>query len=88
MPTDKTLSITLPLAVITQTQKAAKRENRTQSELIRDALRRYFLDQEWSEINADGKAKAKQLGIKATDVNRIIKEYRTDEKTKQTKRKN
>jgi predicted transcriptional regulator len=41
MRTTKVVSITLPPALFEQAQALAKAENRTMSELMREALRRY-----------------------------------------------
>jgi Arc/MetJ-type ribon-helix-helix transcriptional regulator len=37
----KNISITMPIAMAKQVERLAKRENRTMSELVREALRRY-----------------------------------------------
>ncbi len=41
MRTTKTLSISLPPAQLRQAERMARSENRTMSELVREALRRY-----------------------------------------------
>jgi Arc/MetJ-type ribon-helix-helix transcriptional regulator len=41
MRTSKTLSISLPPAQLKAVEKLARKENRTMSELVREALRRY-----------------------------------------------
>ena len=40
----KTISITLPPDLLLKAQQTAKREHRTMSELLREALRRYMTD--------------------------------------------
>ena len=42
MRTRQTLTISLPPAMLKEVEKVSKVENRTQSELIREALRNYF----------------------------------------------
>jgi hypothetical protein len=62
-----------------EAEELAKRENRTMSELMREAFRLYKREREWNRANAYGRAKAKQLGVTEADVVRLIKEYRTEE---------
>ncbi len=45
MRISKTLSISMPPAQFKQVEKLARQENRTMSELVREALRRYRQDQ-------------------------------------------
>jgi len=42
MRTRQTLTISLPPAMLKQVEKVSRAESRTQSELVREALRRYF----------------------------------------------
>jgi predicted DNA-binding protein len=41
MRTTKTLSVTLPPEMLSRVEALAKKENRTMSELVREALRQY-----------------------------------------------
>ena len=52
MRTSKTLSVSLPPAQLKKAERLAKRENRTLSELVREALRQYEQKQE-SPVNHD-----------------------------------
>ena len=78
MRTTKVLSVTLPDEMLAQAKRRAKLENRTMSELVREALRQY----EWSRFLRDtqayGRKRAEDLGITEADVNRLIKEYRAE----------
>lgn len=52
--------------------RVAKEENRTQSELLREAFRRYEFERDWVKIKAWGKETAKRFNIKSDeDVERI-----------------
>lgn len=82
MRTSKVVSITLPPAMLTRAVRLAKREHRTMSELLREALRRYERDREWDEINAYGRSRARALGITEGDVAGIVKEYRREQGTR------
>jgi CopG family transcriptional regulator / antitoxin EndoAI len=78
MRTTKTLSISLPPAQLKEVEKLAKKENRTLSELIREALRRYSYQRQLEEINTYGRTKAAELGITEADVVPLIHEYRKE----------
>lgn len=80
MKTSQNISITMPQAMIKDAERLAKKEGRTISELFRETLRRYVWEQEWNEINAYGSAKAKAMGITEKDVNRLIQEYRREQR--------
>jgi predicted transcriptional regulator len=73
MRTTKTLSITLPPEMLTRASKLAKRENRTMSELVREALRQYERQRWWDETNAYGRATAQAAGVRTEeDVVKVI----------------
>ncbi len=74
--TTKILSLSLPPRLLREAERAARKEGRTKSELFREALRRYLRDTEWRELRRYGAARAKRLGIKARDVDRLIHQYR------------
>ena len=64
---------------IEEAEKIAKEENRTRSELIREALRRYIAERELRRLQRYGMKKAKELGLKEEDVQRLIDEYRAEQ---------
>src|ERR1700722_10975134 len=78
MRTTTGISITLPPEMLKRAKKLAGKENRTMSELIREAFREYERKRRWDEINDYGKAKAAQLSITEEDVPRVVKEFRTE----------
>ncbi|MGH7812812.1 MAG: ribbon-helix-helix protein, CopG family [Candidatus Binataceae bacterium] len=78
MRESKVLSITLPPAMLAQAARLAKKEHRTMSELVREALRRYQREREWDRINAYGAAKARSLGIADGDVAEIVRQFRKE----------
>ena len=79
MRTTKVLSVTLPERMLAAAKKRAKKENRTMSELVREALRRYEALQSLRELQAYGEARARELGIKEEDIDRLIHEDRAEE---------
>jgi predicted transcriptional regulator len=72
MRTSRTLSVTLPPEMLDRAAEMAKRENRTMSELVREALREYERKSWWSEMNAFGQAKARERGLTEQDVEQAV----------------
>ena len=81
MRSTKTLSVTLPPDMLKRAQSIAKKESRTMSELIREALRHYERRSWWDEVNAYGRARAERQGIREEDVDRVIHEDRAARKS-------
>ena len=76
MRTSKTLSITLPPEMLARAAEMAKREHRTMSELVREALREYERKNWWAEMNTFGHAKAAERGFTEADVEKAVREVR------------
>ncbi len=66
MPSLKTITISLPIAMGKEIEKVAKEEHRTISELIREAFRQYQAQRNLKALASEGKhsAKAKKLSPK------------------------
>ena len=85
MRTTKTLSITLPPEMLSRAERIARKEHRTMSELIREALRHYERRSWWDEMNAHGRKSAEAAGIATeNDVMKAVHEVR---KTKRVRRR-
>ena len=80
MRTSKTLSVTLPPEMLARAVEIAKREHRTMSELVREALRDYERKQQWDEMNAFGQAKARGLGLTPNDVEPAVRAIRQQQR--------
>ncbi len=80
MRNTRTLSVTLPPDMLKRAQSIARKESRTMSELIREALRHYERRSWWDDINAYGRSKADGQGIREQDVDRLVHELRTAKK--------
>ena len=76
----RTLSVTLPPDMLKRAQSIAKRESRTMSELIREALRHYERRSWWDDINAYGRSKAGRQGIRLQDVDHLVHELRASKR--------
>ncbi len=76
MRTTKILSLSLPPELLREAETLAKREGRTKSELLREALRRYIQEQEWRRLQRYGARRVQRLGIRENEVERVVAEYR------------
>lgn len=86
MRTTKTLSVTLPPEMLSRAEERAKKESRTMSELVREALRQYERQKWWEETQAYGRARAAAAGVKdEDDVVRVIHGLR-DERRRERKK--
>jgi Arc/MetJ-type ribon-helix-helix transcriptional regulator len=81
MRSTKVISISMPEAQIKAAEQLAKAENRTMSELVREALRSYE-KQKRADTTEKYRSKAKERGLTEEDVVRIIKEWRTEKRGK------
>jgi len=71
-----TITISLPPEMAEKIEELMKKEGKTRSELFREALRRYFEEQEWKEISRYGRMRAKEKGISEDQVEDIVDAYR------------
>ena len=85
MRTTKTLSITLPPEMLARAAEMARREHRTMSELVREALREYERKNWWAEMNAFGQAKAAERGLTEPDVEGAVHEGRRERASRDPK---
>ena len=76
MRTSKTLSITLPPEMLARAGEIARKEHRTMSELVREALRQYERTQWWDSMNAYGRPKAEERGLTEADIVSTVREVR------------
>jgi metal-responsive CopG/Arc/MetJ family transcriptional regulator len=81
MRSTKVISISMPEAQAKAAEQLAKAENRTMSELVREALRTYE-KQKRTEMTAKYRKKAEERGITEADVVRIIREFRKEQREK------
>ncbi len=74
----QTLNISLPKDLVKKADFVAKKEYRSRSELIKEALRSYLQNrQAWAQIFATGAKTVKKLGLKnEAKVAKMVEEYR------------
>jgi metal-responsive CopG/Arc/MetJ family transcriptional regulator len=78
MRTTKVTSLSLPTKLLREVERVARREGRTKSELLREALHRYLADSRWRELQEFGRSQARKLGFEESDVERLVAEYRAE----------
>jgi CopG family transcriptional regulator/antitoxin EndoAI len=76
--TTKLITISIFPELLEEAEKVAREENRTRSELIREALRRYIAERELRRLQRYGMERAQKLGLKEEDVQRLIDEHRAE----------
>jgi len=74
--TTKLLTVSMPPRLYNTVTKLAKREDRTKSELIREALRQYVWSRNLRDIQGYGQKKAGALGITENDLETLVDEER------------
>ncbi|MCI0586961.1 MAG: ribbon-helix-helix protein, CopG family [Planctomycetes bacterium] len=76
MRTTEIVSLSFPPTLLRQIERRAKKEGRTKSALFREAVRRYLLESEVRELARYGARRARRLGLRRSDIQRLIEEYR------------
>jgi len=77
MRTTQTWTVSLPPRLIKEAERVAKEEDRTKSELVREALRMYIEERRWRRLQRQTAIKAQALGIKTEeDVDRLVHSVR------------
>jgi len=79
----QTFNIALPEDLVKKADEIAKKEYRSRSELIREALRSYIEDkEEWEQIFTTGEKAMKEMGIKTEEeINKIVHDFRHQKKS-------
>ena len=77
---DASNNISLPEPLLAEIQSAAQAEHRTVNEVLTDAVRRYVEDRSWTKLLDYGAERAKTLGFKESDVDRLIAESRAEQR--------
>jgi hypothetical protein len=69
--------------MLSRAEQLARQENRTMSELVREALRYDGRRKWWEEMNAYGRAKAEAVGLTEADVVPAVKQVRKERRSRQ-----
>ncbi len=74
----KTITFSLPPEMADRVENVMKQQGRSRSDLLREAVLRYIEDCEWEELFQYGERRARELGIRPEDVERLVAEYRAE----------
>ncbi len=80
--TTKVITFSLPPEMAEQVREVMAEEDRTMSQLIREALRLYMDDREWRSLVRYGQRRAREQGIAPEDVERLVDELRAKQKAR------
>jgi CopG family transcriptional regulator/antitoxin EndoAI len=84
MRTTKPITVSLPTDLVRETQRVAREESRTRSDLIRDALQQYLASRRWRRLRQWGAETADRLGLKTeADLQRLLDAVRTERRKTQ-----
>ena len=75
---DAANNISLPAPLLAEIQSAAQAEHRRVDEVLTDAVKRYIEERLWTKLLEYGAERANALGVKKSDVDRLIAESRAD----------
>jgi metal-responsive CopG/Arc/MetJ family transcriptional regulator len=78
---DAAINISLPGPLLAEIQSAAQAEHRSVDEVLTDAAKRYVEERSWTKLLDYGAERAKALGIKESDVDRLIAESRAEQRS-------
>ena len=73
-------NVRLSEGLLAKVTDAAREENRTPDELLEDAAELYLENRRWQNLLEVGEQKARDLGLTAEDVPRLITEARREQK--------
>lgn len=77
MRTTKPITISLPTNILRETERIAKEEVRTRTDVIRDALNQYVASRRWQRLRQWGAQTAERLELKTEeDLQRLLDRVR------------
>lgn len=77
---DAANNISLPQPLLAEIQSAAEAEHRSVTEVLTDAVKRYVEERSWTKLLDYGAERAKTLGVKESDIDRLIAESRAEQR--------
>lgn len=80
METEKNLHASIPPALLAEAEKIAAARHISLDELMQQAVQSFVEERSWKEVFAFGKQQAHKLGYKEEDVDRLIHEFREEDR--------
>lgn len=77
---DAANNISLPEPLLAEIRSAAQAEHRSVDEVLTDAVTRYVEERSWTILLDYGAQRARALGVKESDIDRLIAESRTEQR--------
>jgi metal-responsive CopG/Arc/MetJ family transcriptional regulator len=74
-------NISLPEPLLEEIRSAAQAEQRSVDDVLTDAVKRYVEERSWTKLLDYGAERAKMLGVKESDVDRLIAESRAEQRS-------
>jgi metal-responsive CopG/Arc/MetJ family transcriptional regulator len=74
----KLLSVSVPDALIAETEALARSQGKSKSEVVRDALRRHVQLERFRDLQANGRRQAEERGIGPEDAEALVDELRAE----------
>jgi metal-responsive CopG/Arc/MetJ family transcriptional regulator len=81
MAMDAVNNISLPEPLLKAIRSAAQDEHRSVDEVLSDAVKRYVEERSWTQLLGYGAERAKALGVKESDIDRLIAESRAEQRS-------
>jgi len=78
MATGQTGNLRLPDGLQAEIEEVARAQERTVNEVLAEAVDRYIREKQWQGLKSYGRQKARERGIKDSDVLRLIAESRRE----------
>jgi len=78
MATGQKENLSLRDGLQAEIEKVARAQERTVNEVLAEAVDRYIREEQWQTLKSYGRQKARERGIKASDVLRLIAESRRE----------
>jgi len=63
-----------------QVEQTAREQNRQPAEVLEEAWKRYIDEQSWAKLVTAGQENARRLGLKESDTERLIAEFRQEKR--------
>ncbi len=76
--TTKTITFSLAPEMEEKVDRVTRRQGRSRSEFLREAVLRYMEECEWRHLLQDGERRAREKGISLKDVADLVEEYRAE----------
>lgn len=80
METEKNLHASIPPALLAEAEKTAAARHVSIDELMQEAVTSIIKECRWKDVFAYGKQQAQKLGYKEEDVDRLIHEFREEDR--------